>query len=275
MKKKKKKSSGKEINAKKSGTKKAGSRKTGSKRISTRSVVCMTVLFLLICFLGGVYYYIDLNYTIQNVYVEGNAHYTDQEIIEKVMTGKLGHNSLYLNFKYRNQKIEDIPFVSALEVNIVTPDTVRITVYEKSLAGYVSYLGRYMYFDKDGTVVESSTIKTDGVPEVVGLSFDHVVMYEMLPIENANVFTRVLDITQSLNKYDLKADRIYFDQSYHVTLFFGNVRVQIGDGSSIDEKFSRLQVILPNLEGSSGVLKMDTYSEDTKTFTFQADKPKG
>ena len=165
---------------KKSAGKKIQKRKVKTAQISTRSIVWMVVIVLLFCILLGVYYYIDKNYTIQNVYVEGNSHYTDQEIIEKVMTGKLGHNSLYLNFKYRNQKIEDIPFVSALEVNIVTPDTVRITIYEKSLAGYVTYLGRYMYFDKEGTVVESSTVKTDGVPEVVGLSFDHVVMYEML-----------------------------------------------------------------------------------------------
>ena len=260
---------------KKSAGKKIQKRKVKTAQISTRSIVWMVVIVLLFCILLGVYYYIDKNYTIQNVYVEGNSHYTDQEIIEKVMTGKLGHNSLYLNFKYRNQKIEDIPFVSALEVNIVTPDTVRITIYEKSLAGYVTYLGRYMYFDKEGTVVESSTVKTDGVPEVVGLTFDHVVMHEMLPIENADVFSQVLDMTHSLNKYDLKADRIYFDQSYHVTLFFGNVRVQIGDGSSIDEKFSRLQAILPNLEGASGILKMDSFTEETKTFTFQADKPKG
>ena len=33
------------------------------------------------------------------------------------------------------------------------------SVYEKAVAGYVEYLDKYMYFDKDGTVVEASDTK--------------------------------------------------------------------------------------------------------------------
>ncbi|MBD5552535.1 MAG: FtsQ-type POTRA domain-containing protein [Lachnospiraceae bacterium] len=220
----------------------------------------------------GVFYYIKTTYTVNTVYVEGNAHYTDEEITERIMTGRLSHNSIYLNFKYRNQEIEDIPFVSAIEVEIEAPDTVRIRVYEKSFAGYVSYLGRYMYFDRDGTIVESSEIKTAGVPEVTGLKFDHVVMYEKLPVENENIFARILDITQSLDKYELKADRLAFDREYKVTLYFEEVRVQIGDNSSIDEKFSRLKSILPELQGKKGVLQMENFTGEAKIVPFQEDK---
>ena len=220
----------------------------------------------------GAWYYIETNYTVNTVYVEGNAHYTDEEITDKIMTGRLGHNSIYLNFKYRDKKIEDIPFVSAIEVEIMTPDTVRIRVYEKSFAGYVSYLGRYMYFDRDGTIVESSEMKTAGVPEVTGLKFDHVVMYEKLPVENDKIFARILDITQSLDKYELRADRLFFDKEYKVTLYFGEVRVQIGDNSSIDEKFSRLKNILPELEGQKGVLQMENFTGEPKIIPFHKDK---
>lgn len=220
----------------------------------------------------GAWYYIETTYTISTVYVEGNAHYTDEEITERIMTGRLGHNSIYLNFKYRDRAIEDIPFVSAIEVEILAPDTVRIRVYEKSFAGYVSYLGRYMYFDRDGTIVESSEMKTAGVPEVTGLKFDHVVMYEKLPVENEKIFERILDITQSLAKYELAADRLFFDREYKVTLYFGEIRVQIGDNSSIDEKFARLKNILPELEGEKGVLQMENFTAESKIIPFHKDK---
>lgn len=233
-------------------------------------IVTAAVLFVLL----GAWYYISMNYTVNTVYVEGNAHYSDEEIAERIMKGRLGHNSIYLKVKYRNQEIENIPFVSAIEVEIVTPDTVRIRVYEKSFAGYVSYLGRYMYFDRDGTIVESSEMKTAGVPEVTGLKFDHVVMYEKLPVENESIFARILDITQSLSKYELKADRLFFDREYKVTLYFQDVRVQIGDSSSIDEKFSRLKSILPELEGKSGVLQMENFTTDSRIIPFQEDKNK-
>lgn len=65
-----------------------------------------------------------------------------------------------------------------MDVNVVSHDSIRITVYEKSLAGYVTYLGRYLYFDRNGMVVESSSEKIDDVPEVTGLSFDHIVLHE-------------------------------------------------------------------------------------------------
>ena len=232
-------------------------------------VASFAVFFLVIL---GVIYYIVTTYTVNTVYVEGNIHYTDEEIAERIMTGRFGHNSIYLNFRYRNQEIEDIPFVSAIEVEILSPDTVSIRVYEKSFAGYVSYLGRYMYFDRDGTIVESSEMMTAGVPEVTGLKFDHVVMYEKLPVENEQIFVRILDITQSLDKYELNADRLFFDREYKVTLYFGDVRVQIGDNSSIDEKFSRLKSIVPELEGKKGVVQMENFTGDSKIIPFQEDK---
>lgn len=228
--------------------------------------------FVLTAALIGLFYYVIDTYTVKTVYVEGNAHYSDEEITERIMTGRLGHNSIYLNFKYRNKEVQDIPFVSTIEVEIVTPDTVKINVYEKSLAGFVEYLGRYMYFDRDGTVVESSKMKTAGVPEVTGLRFDHVVMYEKLPVENEEIFAKILDITQSLSKYELKADRLFFDRDYHVTLYFEQVRVQIGDNTDIDEKFSQLENILPELAGKSGVLQMDSFTADSKIIPFQEDK---
>ena len=79
-------------------------------------VASFAVFFLVIL---GVIYYIVTTYTVNTVYVEGNIHYTDEEIAERIMTGRFGHNSIYLNFRYRNQEIEDIPFVSAIEVEIL------------------------------------------------------------------------------------------------------------------------------------------------------------
>lgn len=229
---------------------------------------CAVLLLILL----GAWYYVETTYSVRTVYVEGNSHYTDEEIADRIMVGHLGHNSIYLSFKYRNREIEDIPFVSAIEVEILSPDTVRIRVYEKSFAGYVSYLGRYMYFDRDGTVVESSEMETAGIPEVTGLKFDHVVMYEKLPVEDEKIFARILDITQSLDKYELRADKLFFDREYKVTLYFDEVRVQIGDNSNIDEKFSRLKSILPELEGKKGVLQMEGFTTDSKIIPFQEDK---
>lgn len=236
-----------------------------------RIAVLSSVLCILLVILLGGYIYIMKNYTITTVYVEGNIHYTNDEIIAMVMDGAYGHNSLLLSMKYRDKEIKDIPFIETMDVSIEAKDTVRITVYEKAIAGYVTYLGRYMYFDNDGIVVETSEEGTPGIPQVTGLAFDHVILHEPLPVENQEVFHDILKITQLLDKYAMTVDKIYFDSDYQVTLIFGEVKVAMGASDDIDEKIMKLQYMLPELEGKSGTLDMKEYTEETKTISFESE----
>ncbi len=237
-----------------------------------RRIILSAILFSLLAALIAAYIYIVNNYTVTTIYVEGNIHYTNEEIIEMVIgDGMYGNNSLFLSLKYRDKGIDNVPFIQTMDVTVETKDTIRITVYEKALAGYVAYLGRYVYFDKDGIVVETSLEKTEGIPQVTGLKFDHVILHEQLPVEKPEVFADILNITQQLDKYSMSADKIYFDADYQVTLLFGEARVALGNDIYIEEKIMKLQYILPDLLGKSGILDMREYSEDTKSYSFEQD----
>ena len=209
-------------------------------------------------------------FRVQNVSVEGNVHYTSEEIEAMVLTDRLSYNSLYLSLKYRNKEIRDIPFIETMSVRVDSPDSITIRVYEKSVAGYVEYMGRYMYFDRDGIVVESSETRTEGIPQVTGIRFDHVVLYEALPVKNTDIFQEILSITQMLSKHQITTDKIYFNESNEITLYFDNIRAKLGK-ANLEEKVMRLEQILPNLSGESGVLDLQNYSEDRKNVTFQKD----
>jgi len=210
-------------------------------------------------------------FQVTTVYVEGNEHYSAQEIREMVQEGRFGDNSLYLSMRYSNRSITDIPFIETMDVDVLDRNTIKITVYEKALAGYVEYLGTYMYFDKDGVIVESSSMRTYGIPLVTGLSFDHFVMYEPLPVENEEIFQTILNVTQMLNKYEIVTDKIYFDDSYNMVLYFGDVRVDMGSMDLLEEKIQRLDAILPQLEGRSGILHMNNYDSEHGDITFTVD----
>jgi cell division protein FtsQ len=229
---------------------------------------------LAVLLIAGViaYSYVSNTYTVNQFYVSGNIHYTNEEIINMVIKTKMDHNSLFLSLKYRDKSIEDIPFIEKMDVDILSPDTVRINVYEKAVAGYISYLDRYMYFDRDGIVVESSFERSDNVPEVMGLDFDYVIMHEKLPVENEGVFAEILDITQLLYKYKLHADKIFFDSNFNVYLYCGSIEVSLGTEEYIDEKIIQLQYILPELEGKAGLLELKDYDESTRNITFEERK---
>lgn len=236
------------------------------KRKNNRKIIIFMIvigLFLLAGFIGiGVF-------TIQEVEVEGNEHYSEKEIEGLVIDSRYAHNSLYLYWKYNYTETKEIPFIDTLEVELISPDKVKIRVYEKDMVGYIKYLESYMYFDKDGIVVESSTQLIEGVPLITGLKFDHIMLHEKLPVEKPSIFKTILNLTQSLKKTDIVPDRIYFDDEGNMVLYFDKVRVLLGNSSHLDEKIIRLQYLLPNLTGLEGSLHMENFDEETKNITFE------
>ena len=237
------------------------------KKFTGKHMTILGAALLILC----IFLLVMERYTVETITVEGNTHYTNDEIVDMVIKNQLDRNSIYLSLKYRKKGINGIPFIEKMSVNIMAPDTIKIIVYEKAVAGYIEYLGKYMYFDKDGIIVETSDKKTAGIPQITGLEFDYVVLHESLPIENTEIFQSILDITQLLEKYEISAEKIYFDKNQQMTLYFENIRVRLGDISNIDDKITRVKAILPELEGQKGILRMENYTEGTKNITFNKD----
>lgn len=244
--------------------------KNDYERFTIKQKIIMSVAVVLLVAFAALAFLL-LHYRVTNVEVIGNNHYSEQEIKDMVLKGNALDNSLLLSVKYRNKSIRDIPFIESMDVEVIGADSIRIMVYEKSLAGCVTYLGKYMYFDREGIVVESAQEVTDGVPEITGLQFGYVQLYERLPVEDESIFKEILNLTQLLDKYEISADKIYFDPDMKVTLYFGDARVRLGSGSRMDEKIMQLNVMVPAIEGKSGVLDMTDFSENTKSLTFEPD----
>ena len=229
----------------------------------------MVIVILAVMLVIGIAAYLLEHYHINTVYVEGSTRYSNDEISSAVMDGFLGDNVLFLEAKYHFRDMPEFPFVEKMSIEFVSHDTIRIKVYEKAIAGYVEYLGSYVYFDRNGTVVETSAIPLDGIPMVSGLKFDHIILYEPLPVDDADIFSRILNVTQMLTKYSLTADKIYFDSQKNMSLFFGEVRADLGQDEYMDEKISNLSQIIPRLEDKSGVLNMTSFTSESNMVIFQ------
>ncbi len=235
-----------------------------------RMIKIIVFLSILLLLTGGIYYFLQV-FTIKNITVDGSTHYTKEEIIDMVIQKPEDRISLVLSMKYHNEPITDIAFIQSIEVTVVSADTIRIQVYEKALAGYIEYLGQYMYFDKDGIVVEASSQITDGIPKITGLNFNSVVLHNPLPVKSKQVFGEILEITNLLNKYELEIETIYFNKSEEATLYMGNVRVPLGNGDKLTEKMMKLRDLAPHMTGLSGVLHLENYDSDMDVITFTKD----
>lgn len=241
-------------------------------RRNTGSAVVWIVIATVILVIGIVVAVVLTRYHVNSVTVDGNIHYTEEEIKQMVLPNGIWNNSILLSLKYREKKIGDIPFIEVMDVEILSRNEIAIHVYEKVLAGCVSYLGNYLYFDREGIVVETSQELTEGVPQIDGLSFDHVVMHERIPVEEEEIFSEILKVTQLLGKYELAADHIYFNDAGETTLMFDKARIYLGNDAYIDEKVEQLSYILPNLEQKAGTLHLENYDENTTKISFEPNR---
>jgi cell division protein FtsQ len=210
-------------------------------------------------------------FKVEEVEVTGNSYYSKSEITELVMGEH--KNSLYLVFLYDYLDGKDIPFVDSVEVTMESPSRIKIRVYEKTMIGYVEYMGSNLYFDKDGTVVESSNAILEGIPCIKGLKFDTLTLYQPLNVANTEVFEVLLSMTQMMKKYELNPDAITLkNDSTEIVLTFADVKINLGSGENMDEKASRIKTLLPDLADKSGTLHMEEYTNESTNISFIRDK---
>jgi cell division protein FtsQ len=212
-------------------------------------------------------------FTVEKVEIEGNELYDDAMISGTILNDEYSWNSLYVFLKYRFKKVENVPFIDTMEVALKSPHTLHVTVYEKGLVGYLYDSGQNqnVYFDKDGFVVEISSDIIEGIPRVDGLSCEEIVLYEQLPIEK-DVLKELLTLTQALKRKELIPDSILFGRENSPILVYGNVWVQIGSTTLLTQKVERIGKILPQLEGESGVLHLENWSEENTNIVFDRDE---
>lgn len=205
-----------------------------------------------------------LSVRIQDIKVTGSSRYNEQQIDEILFSSRWGRNFAHAYFMDRFRPHSQIPFVEDYKLVFHGPFHVEVIIYEKSIVGYVSYMSSYMYFDKDGIVVESSGNQLEGVPRITGLNFGRIVLHRALPVEDKNIFEEILNLTQQLSAHKIAVDRIQYDNHGQATLFIGHMEVTLGDNSDIDGKISTLNDILtaqPQLTQIDGTMRLENYSE--------------
>src|SRR5574344_1043750 len=185
------------------------------------------IIIILFLIFAGLLFVIGASQKIsdKNITIEGCQKYTKEEIINYIFTSKWDRNPFVLFGKTKYGKQKTIPFVDEYSVKLTSFHSVKITIYEKKIIGYVVYKGMNMYFDKDGTVVESSKDVIESVPKVTGLNFESIVLSEKLPVKDDEVFHLILDTTQSLQKYKIAVSKIYISESKEVTLYINDIVV--------------------------------------------------
>ncbi|MBR1758729.1 MAG: hypothetical protein IJ744_08380 [Lachnospiraceae bacterium] len=201
----------------------------------------------------------SLLFRCKNVIIEGNEYYSEEQLLARLVTKRTDKNTLFLYWRLKHLKKGSIPFIESIDVDMEGTHTVKVQVYEKAVIGSVHYMSQYIYFDKDGVVVETASSPKKDVPIISGLQMKSFALFQTMEIEDPDLFTQVLGLSQLIQKYELDIDRIEFDTNKNVTLISDQIEIQLGRRDMYDEPLAELKNLLPAAKGLSGVLNMKDY----------------
>ncbi len=211
-------------------------------------------------------------FQIKEIKIDGLDSYTEAEVKKAVIEKGYVDNSVAYYIKCKLSQPELLPFIESMSVELESPNKICIHVKEKKRAGCLEYNGRYVYFDKNGYALESYQKKYDDVPLVTGLKYDELVMQEKIPVEKKEIFTYLLELTMTIDKYQLPIDQIHIKSDGNALLMSGDLTVDLYNRKDIDIKIPELSGILKKLKGKSGTIDMKYFDEDQKITLFRPKK---
>ena len=223
-------------------------------------------LLILLAVLGGALYV--QSYELKTIQVVGNEATSAEMMQEEIRRYAPLNNTLLLLIKQKFQPIKDIPFVSKVDLDIDNKNQITVTVYEKSLAGCVEYMNGYVFFDKDGIILDAANTLIPGVPCIRGLSFTEWEMGKKLPVSDSSKFNSILSITQLVEKYGLKIDGIRFTPEDEIVLMHGGIDIGLEAGDNLPIQMMNLASILDGLGDREGILYMKDFTAEKQTASF-------
>ena len=227
----------------------------------------ITAIILLLLFGATGWFFIF--FLFRNVEVAGSTHYSDEQVKDIVLKGPLADNSILAPFFCSRKSTGEISFIDAVEVSYVEPDTILIGVKEKQSIGCVRYLDCYVYFDREGTAIESSVERDENIPYYAGMEPSSICLNQPIQLKDG-VFLRVaVSLFQMFQENVQPPDYVSVDEQSKIMLVYGEVQVNLGKNECLDDKISRMSAILPQLGGRKGILHLENVTSERKNITFE------
>ncbi len=183
--------------------------------------------------------------------VTGGSRYSAKEMERLLVTKPTDKVSLFFWLRMRLFGAEEIPFVEKVEIELTGRGSVEVTVHDKLVTGCVEQMGSYLYFDREGMVVESSRQRLMDVPLVTGLKFSKIVLRERMVTAKEGIFDVILDLARLIQKNELEVSQIAFGADDAVTLYVDGNVVSLGKKEHYDEALA----VLKSLIAASGERK--------------------
>lgn len=233
-----------------------------SRKVKIRYIIVAGIIFVLIISFAILYF----AFRVEDVSVEGNNICTEEQIKDNYLSGPLGNNTIVIWLKKMLGSYESIPFVREAQIDVSFPSKVSIHVYEKSLVACFYYMGEYIYFDKDGMILETTSEYAGDIPCIEGIAFTNFALNERIEVTKEGQIETILDISELISHYDIDVEKVSFNNKNEVTLYCGDIKVFLGKQSLYDQQIASVSDVLRQAiaDNLSGTIDMKQYKKGDK-----------
>ena len=236
-------------------------------KVSKKNQLKVTGLIAVLLLAGVIFFF--TYYQVDEVQVMGSSHYSEKQIKKMVLRGPMASNSVLAPLIYTKKNTKDVPFVEGYTVTRLNRHTVCVSVKEKDIVGCIPYLDSYIYFDRNGTFIESSTERNEKIPFFDGIKVKHVIYNEELPIKDKMIMNTAVALSTIFQKNDKIPDHIEFSDDGQISLLYGDITVKLGKDEYLEDKMTRVLAILPLISDKKGILHAENVNDNSKMITLE------
>lgn len=225
-------------------------KKTSKKMITFASCFLLIAIVIIFALTTPIF---NINY----IEVTGNSKISSDTIIS-ISGLKKGQNI----FKFNNSTIQNIKenkYIDEVKIKRKLPGTIIISVKEREIKYQIKLLNSYAYIDKNGYILEVSTVKQE-VPIIVGFNMNENELInkkrlEIEDLEELNKILKVMDAAKTINIDSIITEiNIENKDNYYFFIENQSKKVYIGDTSNLTKKMLYIKKILEEESDKSGMI---------------------
>ena len=219
-------------------------KKTGTGALLTFLVVIMAVIFVMSIF-----------FRVTDIQVEGNEHYTDQEIIKAVVIEEGDNLFFFDRIAATSRVFAKLPYIEEVSVERQLPNKVIISVQECKALAYLQVGDEEWAIDYSCKILGKATAEETGdlIP-ILGVSPGTLMIGEKLTTADGNeeLVNFISEVLYQLQERGLasQVNKIDFSNAYSVRIAFGDGRYtfKIGGSSNVEYKFGMIVSVMSQLK---------------------------
>ena len=186
-------------------------------------------------------------FKIKSLNVKGNKIISTNEII-KLSKVSNNDNIFYIKIKDVEKNIKRNPYISEVSIKRDLPNKLSIMVKEKPAAFYIVKDNKYYILNDELRILEKTdTLDKNNLLEIKGIDPVSTNIGEVISKNNKQLeFGKDLYDVIRGNKSNIKFDSINILNPYNITLYSGDVKIDLGSYEDLEKKINKAINILDN-----------------------------